>query len=92
MSKLDYEAPATFVTKPCDIIVIEHASVRQSVLSRLNRLTLIFDIGVDLDLGHVGILGQRSKVGLKVKDQGQGQRLWSRSRVKIKFLACSGQY
>ena len=44
-------------------------SVHQCVLSCLNHLTLIFGIGVDLDLGKFGIVGQgrRSKVTVKCK-------------------------
>ncbi len=52
-------------------------SVCQSTLSRLNPLTLIFGMRVDLDLGYSGIVGQgrRSKVKVKVcfKVMGQGQ-------------------
>ena len=71
-------------------------------------LTMIFSVGVDLDLGYFWIVGQgrRSRSNAqngvfasllpcfkgKVKGRGQGQRSGSRSQVKVNFSARSGRY
>ncbi len=94
-----------------------HPSVHLSVCPSVHHLshtltfpptTLSFGIYINLDLGQVGIVGQRSRSNaksrfltslshcfkVKVKGWDQGQRLGSRSRtkVKFKFLPCSSQY
>ena len=64
-------------------------SVRPSVRPSADTLTaepttLIFGMGIDLDLGLVGFAGQDRWSKTKVKCQGQSQMSRSRSQLKVK--------